>query len=605
MCTRSTIVLAIGLALAAVLGCGTTLIVQPDWYDHTGLRLEADTVRVVGRCDASESRSEAVRQADADGRRQISESIQTEIASEASERSLATTGDRLDSRARSIFESATQAVSRTVVSGLTRLEVHAAPIEFRGRELYESRVLLAMPASVYEDAVKRAIEAVQLRWLKDDELVFASAQVAFRSGDYLRASRFLEMLTARRRDDLTAQLLLGESRERLLDPERALDAYDLVVRLGRGRPEAVAARRFAAKIRNAQLSPADDDLERRLRELDDPDLEPVRRRELFRSYLRECGEQIGERLAEALREAGLDRVVLVTPDAAGRAAQLAIPALEEVLVAAGIKLYTGPPVDRVAALVNSDVGAVAATFDADCVIRLDAEQMAVLRVYRADDHSLVATERFFLPAAPTESSELFPTTARDHLVLDTGIFGRRHDGRWFSLQTGDTLRSGEGFRVNVRLNRPAYVYVIDLEPEGTAYVVFPPAGRSSRVESDRIESLPGNSLRDVFRLNTRTGEERLIVVASVTPLEELEELLERRTEDRLDSEDARLFGTAVDRIAALVHRGVSGIHDIESPPPLDLEFGTESGIESSLIGRLVESTEGRGAVVRSIPFRHK
>lgn len=110
MCTRSTIVLAIGLALAAVLGCGTTLIVQPDWYDHTGLRLEADTVRVVGRCDASESRSEAVRQADADGRRQISESIQTEIASEASERSFATTGDRLDSRARSIFESATQAV---------------------------------------------------------------------------------------------------------------------------------------------------------------------------------------------------------------------------------------------------------------------------------------------------------------------------------------------------------------------------------------------------------------------------------------------------------------------------------------------------------------
>lgn len=453
--------------------------------------------------------------------------------------------------------------------------------------------------------MKRAIEAVQLRWLKDDELVFASAQVAFRSGDYLRASRFLEMLTARRRDNLTAQLLLGESRERLLDPERALDAYDLVVRLGRGRPEAVAARRFAAKIRNAQLSPADDDLERRLRELDDPDLEPVRRRELFRNYLRECGEQIGERLAEALREAGLDRVVLVTPDAAGRAVQLAIPALEEVLVAAGIKLYTGPPVDRVAALVDSDVGAVAATFDADCVIRLDAEQMAVLRVYRADDHSLVATERFFLPAAPTESSELFPTTARDHLVLDTGIFGRRHDGRWFSLQTGDTLRSGEGFRVNVRLNRPAYVYVVDLEPEGTAYVVFPPAGRSSRVESDRIESLPGNSLRDVFRLNTRTGEERLIVVASVTPLEELEELLERRTEDRLDSEDARLFGTAVDRIAALVHRGVSGIHDIESPSPLDLESGTESGIESSLIGRLVESTEGRGAVVRTIPFRHK
>ncbi len=136
-------------------------------------------------------------------------------------------------------------------------------------------------------------------------------------------------------------------------------------------------------------------------------------------------------------------------------------------------------------------------------------------------------------------------------------------------------------------------------------MVFPPAGRSSRVESDRIESLPGNSLRDVFRLNTRTGEERLIVVASVTPLEELEELLERRVEGRLESEDARLFGTAVARIAALVHRGVSGIHDIESPPRLDLESGTESGIESSLIGRLVESTEGRGAVVRTIPFRHK
>jgi hypothetical protein len=109
------------------------------------------------------------------------------------------------------------------------------------------------------------------------------------------------------------------------------------------------------------------------------------------------------------------------------------------------------------------------------------------------------------------------------------------------LEIDDELRSGDFFAYHVRVDRDAFVYVLQFFADGTAQVLFPDHG-AERVQAGRETRLPVDS-RAWFQLDEAVGTEHLYVIASTEPLETSEPALARlignvRTSPTLDATSA-------------------------------------------------------------------
>ncbi len=95
-------------------------------------------------------------------------------------------------------------------------------------------------------------------------------------------------------------------------------------------------------------------------------------------------------------------------------------------------------------------------------------------------------------------------------------------------ETGGVLHSGDNFQVHVQLNRDAYVQVLMLDSAGKLGCLFPGfhETRSMRaLPAGRIHVFPGAELG--FQLDAKTGSEMVLIVASETLLDGLEEQVHR------------------------------------------------------------------------------
>jgi len=91
------------------------------------------------------------------------------------------------------------------------------------------------------------------------------------------------------------------------------------------------------------------------------------------------------------------------------------------------------------------------------------------------------------------------------------------------LEIDDRLQSGDFFAYHVRVDRDAYVYVLQFYADGSAAVLFPAEG-AVRVSADTEQRLPADE-RGWFRLDDATGTEHLYVIAAVAPLEQADPAL--------------------------------------------------------------------------------
>ena len=87
-----------------------------------------------------------------------------------------------------------------------------------------------------------------------------------------------------------------------------------------------------------------------------------------------------------------------------------------------------------------------------------------------------------------------------------------------TLQSGDTVRSGERFHLRMCASRRAWVYLFQVDPRGRAEVLYPREGAGEEVEAREMVRVPTGDL-DII-VDEQTGDEHLVVVASDRPVEE-------------------------------------------------------------------------------------
>lgn len=137
------------------------------------------------------------------------------------------------------------------------------------------------------------------------------------------------------------------------------------------------------------------------------------------------------------------------------------------------------------------------------------------------------------------------------------------------FEKGDEVGSDTQLEVKIKLNRDAYVYVLNRDAEGTTVLLYPMAnaGPHERLAAGSEHTIPGEIGGDHIRwtLSDTQGTERFLVLASLEPLPEFEKALQ--TVAQLDASE---LGTRqIDQLAlnALgrevagdeVTRGVTGL----------------------------------------------
>jgi hypothetical protein len=84
------------------------------------------------------------------------------------------------------------------------------------------------------------------------------------------------------------------------------------------------------------------------------------------------------------------------------------------------------------------------------------------------------------------------------------------------LASGDSLRSGEWVGFTVRVDQPAYVYVVQKFADGSATIHYPKNDEDVLLQPGLELPIPGNG--NFFELDDDTGEERIFFIATVRPL---------------------------------------------------------------------------------------
>ncbi len=88
----------------------------------------------------------------------------------------------------------------------------------------------------------------------------------------------------------------------------------------------------------------------------------------------------------------------------------------------------------------------------------------------------------------------------------------------FELKQGGSLKSGDSFRVNIRIEKDASIYVLLHDSSGETVKLF-----GDEVKAGQVLSLPDKN--SGFRLDDHTGTESIFVLASEKPIEDFDSRL--------------------------------------------------------------------------------
>jgi hypothetical protein len=118
-----------------------------------------------------------------------------------------------------------------------------------------------------------------------------------------------------------------------------------------------------------------------------------------------------------------------------------------------------------------------------------------------------------------------PAASFPPLGLRYSLLRRSDSGRYDEVDAGTTFHSGDKIKVSVKANDPGYLYVISRGPTGTWVVQFPSAeidGGNNQIARDQEYTVPSGGR---FNFTDQPGEEKLFIVFSRRPAQDLEKLI--------------------------------------------------------------------------------
>jgi hypothetical protein len=160
------------------------------------------------------------------------------------------------------------------------------------------------------------------------------------------------------------------------------------------------------------------------------------------------------------------------------------------------------------------------------------------------------------------------------------------------VKEGSTLRSKDNLRIDVRPSRDCYLYVIIHDSQGIVDLLFPSqmASGNNHAKGGRTYTIPKNN--DWFVLDENPGTETIYIVASVTPMEDIDRLIAgMRAKKKQQKQE-----TSNQIVAQVRTRGISGV----TQGPVR-HFRTKDGLNIENVTQIVS---GKGSVVWKRSFEH-
>lgn len=117
--------------------------------------------------------------------------------------------------------------------------------------------------------------------------------------------------------------------------------------------------------------------------------------------------------------------------------------------------------------------------------------------------------------------------SEDQIGIRYSLLLRDKDGKYNEVSPTAVFHSGDDLKLSIMANQPGYLYVIQQGSSGKWAPLFPPAGssaESNKVEQGQLTQIPGG--KGAFEFNTQPGEERLFIVLSRRPIENLQNTIE-------------------------------------------------------------------------------
>jgi len=129
------------------------------------------------------------------------------------------------------------------------------------------------------------------------------------------------------------------------------------------------------------------------------------------------------------------------------------------------------------------------------------------------------------PGERAEKVPLVNAAAYPPLGLRYSLLRRSDSGRYDEVDTATTFHSGDKIKVVVKGNDTGYLYVISRGTSGTWMVQFPSSeidGGNNRIARDQDYTVPSGGR---FNFTDQPGEEKLFIVFSRKPAQDLEKLI--------------------------------------------------------------------------------
>jgi CHAT domain-containing protein len=185
------------------------------------------------------------------------------------------------------------------------------------------------------------------------------------------------------------------------------------------------------------------------------------------------------------------------------------------------------------------------------------------------------------------------------LTLSMNIIGQRKeaDGSYTEVlvSEGSALRSYDNFQVHLETNRPAYVYILLYDSQGSASQIFPDPKIDQRgfLEQGRKVVVPAKDLW--FWLDEHTGTETIYVLTSEKPMSDIQGLLAKM--EAVDDAGKKRVAQEIKQRIAIVQRGVGGITKGQAV--------TYTLSDGKKIQKVTEVVTGTESVVRAVSFLHR
>jgi CHAT domain-containing protein len=185
------------------------------------------------------------------------------------------------------------------------------------------------------------------------------------------------------------------------------------------------------------------------------------------------------------------------------------------------------------------------------------------------------------------------------LTLSMNIIGQRKEGDGSYTEVvvneGSVLRSYDNFQVHLETNRPAYVYILLYDSQGTASQLFPDPKIDQRgfLEQGRRVVVPARDLW--FWLDENTGTETIYVLSSEKPMSDIQGLLAKM--ETVDEAGKNRVAQEIKQRIAIVQRGVGGITKGQA-----VTYTLSDGKKIQKVTEIVTGTE---SVVRAVSFQHR